>query len=150
MLYAIPLAPKYSERKALFLSHGIKLHGKHSAGRLLGPSTFLVCVLLSGLFTFICLSLCSTFRSIHLHLSWSVFYFPVYSSSFLEVGEAHEAMNPGGACCLRVLSRTGILVPCDLAPCDLLLCILIGALGFSVLGFSASCSDMGFSLCLGI
>ena len=94
------------------------------------------------------------------YLSMSVFYFPVYSSSFVEVGEAHEALNPGGACCLRVLSRTGILVPCDLVPCDLLLCdllpcILIGALGFSalgfsVLGFSASCSDLVFSLCLGI
>ena len=51
-----------------------------------------------------------------------------------------------------VLSRTGILVPCDLAPCDLLPCdllpcVLIGALGFSalgfsVLGFSGSCSDL--------
>ena len=73
----------------------------------------------------------------------------------MEVGEAHEAMNPGGACCLRVLSRTGILLPCDLLLCDLLPCILIGALGFSALGFStlgfsASCSDVVFSLCLGI
>ncbi len=82
------------------------------------------------------------------YLSMSVFYFPVYSSSFVEVGEAHEALNPGGACCLRVLTRTGILVPCDLVLCDLLPCILIGALGFSALGFSALCSDLGFSLCL--
>ena len=42
-----------------------------------GPSTFLVYVLISGPFSFISLNLCSTFRSVHLHLSWSVFYFPV-------------------------------------------------------------------------
>ena len=42
-----------------------------------GPSTFLVYVLISGPFSFISLSPCSAFRSIHLLLSWSLSYFPV-------------------------------------------------------------------------
>ena len=42
------------------------------------------------------------------------------------------------------------LLPCDLLPCDLLLCDLLPCVLIGALGFSASCSDLGLSLCLGI
>ena len=50
-----------------------------------GPSTFLVYVLISDPFSFISLNLCSTVRSIHLHLSSSVFNFPRHSPLFVLV-----------------------------------------------------------------
>ena len=62
----IPLAPKYSERKAFLVSHGIKLHGEHSAGGFLGCKGGRRTERSRLWSRFTCFSLCSTFRPVHL------------------------------------------------------------------------------------